>query len=365
MRDHPSERRAASAPTKSRYAQNCTLFPKGSRSPASPAFRKTTHTPFFSGSTLSAIRGAVPETRRPGPWGCPRPSMRVPVHPPPLLRRTTPRRRALQGCPAAASAGASPIRKVHCNSKSAANAVPSPAAAAQSGRPDDGTLQSPGADVGRVLARSAYSTTSVHMESTESSRESVCAERGAGGRNCLRWVGPYSHSIPSSGRICHGTARVRPHLDEDWAHPWKPGRSALCQPRPAAAASRAARRRRARRCARSRSTHGGSQRQCFGRSSMQRTSCIPPRHAAQRACGGAAASARQRLRRALGVGERRDGLCDGGGDVRRHACATARSNQPITLALSGISRLSARGGGAAASSFFKSQRRQDRRALRC
>ena len=42
MRDHPSERRAASAPTK-----NCTLFPKGNRSPASPAFRKTTHTPFF------------------------------------------------------------------------------------------------------------------------------------------------------------------------------------------------------------------------------------------------------------------------------------------------------------------------------
>ena len=121
----------------------------------------------------------------------------------------------------------------------------------------DVTLQSPGADVGRVLARSAYSTTSVHMESTESSRESVCAERGAGGRKRLRWVGPYSHSIPSSGRICHGTARVRPHLDEDWAHPWKPGRSALCQPRPAAAASRAARRRRARRCARSHSTHGG------------------------------------------------------------------------------------------------------------
>ena len=95
------------------------------------------------------------------------------------------------------------------NSKSAAPVVPSPAAAAQSGRPDDGTLQSPGADVGRVLARSAYSTTSVHMESTESSRESVCAERGAGGRNCLRWVGPYSHSIPSSGRICHRTARFR------------------------------------------------------------------------------------------------------------------------------------------------------------
>ena len=47
MRDHPSERRAASAPTKSRYAQNCTLFPKGSRSPASPAFRKTTRTLFF------------------------------------------------------------------------------------------------------------------------------------------------------------------------------------------------------------------------------------------------------------------------------------------------------------------------------
>ena len=135
--------------------------------------------------------------------------MPVPVHPPPLLRRTTPWRRALQGCPAAASAGASPIRKVHCNSKSAANVVPSPAAAAQSGRPDDGTLQSPGADVGRVLARSAYSTTSVHMESTESSRESVCAERGAGGRNCLRWVGPYSHSIPSSGHICHRTARFR------------------------------------------------------------------------------------------------------------------------------------------------------------
>ena len=48
MHDHPSERRAASAPTKSRYAQNCSLFPKGNRSPASPAhLKKTTHT-FFS-----------------------------------------------------------------------------------------------------------------------------------------------------------------------------------------------------------------------------------------------------------------------------------------------------------------------------
>jgi hypothetical protein len=84
---------------------------------------------------------------------------------------------------------------------------------------------------------------------------------------------------------------------------------------------------------------------------------ISPRHAAQRACGSATASARQRLRRALGVGEARDGLCDGGGDVRRNACAAARSNQTITLARSGISRLSA-------GSVFKSQRRQDRRALR-
>ena len=50
MRDHPSERRAASAPTKSRYAHNCTLFPKGNRSPASPAHpRKTTHYIFFPG----------------------------------------------------------------------------------------------------------------------------------------------------------------------------------------------------------------------------------------------------------------------------------------------------------------------------
>ena len=50
MRDHPSERRAASAPTKSRYAHNCTLFPKGNRSSASPAhLRKTTHTFFFFG----------------------------------------------------------------------------------------------------------------------------------------------------------------------------------------------------------------------------------------------------------------------------------------------------------------------------
>ena len=180
----------------------------------------------------------------------------------------------------------------------------------------------------------------------------------AGGIACGGWVRTRTVSrhlaTSATGRRAFG-----PHLDEDWAHPWKPGRSALCQPRPAAAASRAARRRRARRCARSRSTHGGSQRQCFGRSSMQHTSCTLPRNAAQRACGSAAASARQRLRRALGVGERRDGLCDGGGDVRRHACATARSKQPITLALSGISRLSARGGGAAASSFFKSQRRQD------
>jgi hypothetical protein len=48
MHDHPSERRAASAPTKSRYAQNCSLFRKGSRSPASPAhLEKTTHTFFF------------------------------------------------------------------------------------------------------------------------------------------------------------------------------------------------------------------------------------------------------------------------------------------------------------------------------
>ena len=47
MHDHPSERRAASAPTKSRYAQNCSLFPKGNRSPASPAhLKKTTHTCF-------------------------------------------------------------------------------------------------------------------------------------------------------------------------------------------------------------------------------------------------------------------------------------------------------------------------------
>ena len=180
----------------------------------------------------------------------------------------------------------------------------------------------------------------------------------AGGIACGGWVRTRTVSrhlaTSATGRRAFG-----PHLDEDWAHPWKQGRSALCQPRLAAAASRAARRRRARRCARSRSTHGGSQRQCFGRSSMQHTSCTLPRNAAQRACGSAAASARQRLRRALGVGERRDGLCDGGGDVRRHACATARSEQPITLALSGISRLSARGGGAAASSFFKSQRRQD------
>ncbi len=50
MHDHPSERLAASAPTKSRYhdAQNCSLFPKGSRSPASPAhLKKTTHTFFL------------------------------------------------------------------------------------------------------------------------------------------------------------------------------------------------------------------------------------------------------------------------------------------------------------------------------
>ena len=42
MRDHPSERLAASAPTKSRYAQNCTILPKGSRPPASPAHPRKT-----------------------------------------------------------------------------------------------------------------------------------------------------------------------------------------------------------------------------------------------------------------------------------------------------------------------------------
>ena len=53
MHDHPSERRAASAPTKSRYAQNCSLFPKGNRSPASPAhLKKTTHTFFFFPGSL-------------------------------------------------------------------------------------------------------------------------------------------------------------------------------------------------------------------------------------------------------------------------------------------------------------------------
>ena len=58
MHDHPSERRAASAPTKSRYAQNCSLFPKGNRSPASPAFRKTTHTPFFCHGRSSSSSGS-------------------------------------------------------------------------------------------------------------------------------------------------------------------------------------------------------------------------------------------------------------------------------------------------------------------
>ena len=64
MRDHPSERRAASAPTKSRYAQNCSLFPKGNRSPASPAhLKKTTH-PFSHLQTRDcqprASQGAPP-----------------------------------------------------------------------------------------------------------------------------------------------------------------------------------------------------------------------------------------------------------------------------------------------------------------
>jgi hypothetical protein len=56
MHDHPSERRAASAPTKSRYAQNCSLFPKGNRSPASPAhLKKTTHT-FFTARRYDVCR---------------------------------------------------------------------------------------------------------------------------------------------------------------------------------------------------------------------------------------------------------------------------------------------------------------------
>ncbi len=58
MHDHPAERRAASAPTKSRYAQNCPLFPKGSRSPASPAHLKKAT---FGGHPA---RSAPPPTRR-------------------------------------------------------------------------------------------------------------------------------------------------------------------------------------------------------------------------------------------------------------------------------------------------------------
>ncbi len=56
MHDHPSERRAASAPTKSRHAQDCSLFPKGNRSQASPAhLEKTTHTFFLLRVVVSGL----------------------------------------------------------------------------------------------------------------------------------------------------------------------------------------------------------------------------------------------------------------------------------------------------------------------
>jgi hypothetical protein len=145
---------------------------------------------------------------------------------------------------------------------------------------------SPGADVGRVLARSVYSTTSVHMESTESSRDSACAERGAGGRKCLRWVGPYSHSIPSSGngaRPGHISARIglTPATGTERSLSPPPGCSRISS---CATASRTP--------LRTITFHAWwFQRQRIGTAAcdIQHASChANPRHAAQRACGSAA-----------------------------------------------------------------------------